>query len=174
MVFLEDQWIGDTPSSRSPGNFGLWRWCTDRSSSSSSSSSSWQFSSPGMAMTIVTENFPTSPLFSLQQLVLPQFSQVLLFSTMMNDHHVGGCSAASADGFPTHRPSRYCRRPQCFSISPLHHVQVLPPHQSTSQQWVFFKIIEPLLYENPFRSSDVFKVCGALQLASGLPMYIKI
>ena len=30
VVFLEDQWIGDTPSSRSPGNFGLWRWCTDR------------------------------------------------------------------------------------------------------------------------------------------------
>jgi len=30
VVFLEDQWIGDTPQSRSPGNFGLWRWCTDR------------------------------------------------------------------------------------------------------------------------------------------------
>ena len=35
VVFLEDQWIGDTPSSRSPGNFGLWRWCTDRLSSPS-------------------------------------------------------------------------------------------------------------------------------------------
>jgi len=30
VLFLEDQWIGDTPASRSPGNFGLWRWCSDR------------------------------------------------------------------------------------------------------------------------------------------------
>lgn len=30
VVFLEDQWIGDTEESHSPGNFGLWRWCTDR------------------------------------------------------------------------------------------------------------------------------------------------
>ena len=29
-VMLQDQWIGDTPLSKGPGNFGLWRWCSDR------------------------------------------------------------------------------------------------------------------------------------------------
>lgn len=28
-VFLQDQWIGDTPLSKGPGNFGLWHWCSD-------------------------------------------------------------------------------------------------------------------------------------------------
>ena len=26
---MQDQWIGDTPISKGPGNFGLWRWCSD-------------------------------------------------------------------------------------------------------------------------------------------------
>lgn len=31
LVFLQDQWIGDTPQSENgPGNFGLWRWCSDK------------------------------------------------------------------------------------------------------------------------------------------------
>ena len=30
VVFLQDQWIGDTPQSEGPGNFGLWRWCSDK------------------------------------------------------------------------------------------------------------------------------------------------
>lgn len=34
VVFLDDQWIGNTTESRSPGNFGLWRWCTDRAGDS--------------------------------------------------------------------------------------------------------------------------------------------
>ena len=25
----QDQWIGDSDNSKGPGNFGLWRWCTD-------------------------------------------------------------------------------------------------------------------------------------------------
>jgi len=29
LVFMQDQWIGDTPLSKGPGNFGLWRWCSD-------------------------------------------------------------------------------------------------------------------------------------------------
>jgi len=29
VVFLQDQWIGDTPQSEGPANFGLWRWCSD-------------------------------------------------------------------------------------------------------------------------------------------------
>ena len=29
-VMLQDQWMGDTPQSKGPGNFGLWRWCSDR------------------------------------------------------------------------------------------------------------------------------------------------
>lgn len=29
LVFLQDQWIGDTPQSEGPGHFGLWRWCSD-------------------------------------------------------------------------------------------------------------------------------------------------
>ena len=27
---FQDQWIGDTPLSKAPGNFGLWHWCSDR------------------------------------------------------------------------------------------------------------------------------------------------
>jgi len=29
VVFMQDQWIGDSDNSKGPGNFGLWRWCTD-------------------------------------------------------------------------------------------------------------------------------------------------
>lgn len=29
LVFVQDQWIGDTEQSKGPGNFGLWRWCSD-------------------------------------------------------------------------------------------------------------------------------------------------
>eukprot|EP00092_Neocalanus_flemingeri_P010705 GFUD01011531.1.p1 GENE.GFUD01011531.1~~GFUD01011531.1.p1 ORF type:complete len:263 (+),score=47.73 GFUD01011531.1:363-1151(+) len=29
LVFIQDQWIGDTEQSKGPGNFGLWRWCSD-------------------------------------------------------------------------------------------------------------------------------------------------
>jgi len=29
VVFLQDQWIGDAENSKGPGNFGIWRWCTD-------------------------------------------------------------------------------------------------------------------------------------------------
>lgn len=29
VVFMQDQWIGDDNNSKGPGNFGLWRWCTD-------------------------------------------------------------------------------------------------------------------------------------------------
>jgi len=29
LVFMQDQWIGDTHLSKGPGNFGLWRWCSD-------------------------------------------------------------------------------------------------------------------------------------------------
>ena len=29
-MMLQDQWMGDTPQSKGPGNFGLWRWCSDR------------------------------------------------------------------------------------------------------------------------------------------------
>ena len=25
----QDEWIGDSSNSKGPGNFGLWRWCTD-------------------------------------------------------------------------------------------------------------------------------------------------
>lgn len=28
VVFLQDQWVGDTNTSKSPGHFGLWRFCT--------------------------------------------------------------------------------------------------------------------------------------------------
>lgn len=27
LVFLQDEWVGDTPTSKSPGHFGLWRFC---------------------------------------------------------------------------------------------------------------------------------------------------
>jgi len=30
VVFLQDQWIGETEQSKAPGNFGLWHWCSDR------------------------------------------------------------------------------------------------------------------------------------------------
>ena len=30
LVLVSDQWLGDTPASPAPGNFGLWRWCSDR------------------------------------------------------------------------------------------------------------------------------------------------
>ena len=31
LVFLQDQWIGATlQSENGPGNFGLWRWCSDK------------------------------------------------------------------------------------------------------------------------------------------------
>lgn len=30
VVFMQDQWIGDTEQSKAPGNFGLWHWCSDR------------------------------------------------------------------------------------------------------------------------------------------------
>jgi len=30
LVFLQDEWIGDTPVSKIPGKFGLWRWCADK------------------------------------------------------------------------------------------------------------------------------------------------
>merc|ERR1712123_206937 len=30
VVFMQDQWIGDADNSKGPGNFGTWRWCTDR------------------------------------------------------------------------------------------------------------------------------------------------
>ena len=26
----QDEWIGDTPVSKIPGKFGLWRWCADK------------------------------------------------------------------------------------------------------------------------------------------------
>jgi len=29
LVLIQDQWIGDTEVSKGPGNFGLWRWCSD-------------------------------------------------------------------------------------------------------------------------------------------------
>jgi len=29
VVFMQDQWIGDADNSKGPGNFGIWRWCTD-------------------------------------------------------------------------------------------------------------------------------------------------
>lgn len=29
VVFMQDQWIGNSDYSKGPGNFGLWRWCTD-------------------------------------------------------------------------------------------------------------------------------------------------
>jgi len=29
LVLMQDQWIGDTEVSKGPGNFGLWRWCSD-------------------------------------------------------------------------------------------------------------------------------------------------
>lgn len=29
VVFMQDQWIGDTENSKAPGNFGIWRWCTE-------------------------------------------------------------------------------------------------------------------------------------------------
>jgi len=29
VVFMQDQWIGDAENSKGPGNFGVWRWCTD-------------------------------------------------------------------------------------------------------------------------------------------------
>ena len=28
--YSQDQWIGDADNSKGPGNFGTWRWCTDR------------------------------------------------------------------------------------------------------------------------------------------------
>ena len=31
MSLFQDQWIGDADKSKGPGNFGTWRWCTDRS-----------------------------------------------------------------------------------------------------------------------------------------------
>ena len=30
LFIFKDQWIGDTEQSKGPGNFGLWRWCSDR------------------------------------------------------------------------------------------------------------------------------------------------
>ena len=29
LVFVQDQWIGDTQESKGSGHFGLWRWCSD-------------------------------------------------------------------------------------------------------------------------------------------------
>jgi len=29
VVFMQDQWIGDSDTSKGPGNFGLWKWCTE-------------------------------------------------------------------------------------------------------------------------------------------------
>lgn len=29
VVFMQDQWIGNGEESKGPGNFGLWKWCTD-------------------------------------------------------------------------------------------------------------------------------------------------
>ena len=36
VVFISPQWVGDTESSKSPGNFGLWKFCTLLSSSTQS------------------------------------------------------------------------------------------------------------------------------------------
>ena len=40
VVFLQEEWVGETSTSKSPGHFGLWRFCTVLSHSSDSSSSS--------------------------------------------------------------------------------------------------------------------------------------
>jgi len=29
VVFMQDEWIGDSDYAKGPGNFGLWSWCTD-------------------------------------------------------------------------------------------------------------------------------------------------
>eukprot|EP00096_Caligus_rogercresseyi_P015281 TRINITY_DN772_c0_g3_i1.p1 TRINITY_DN772_c0_g3~~TRINITY_DN772_c0_g3_i1.p1 ORF type:complete len:300 (+),score=77.03 TRINITY_DN772_c0_g3_i1:130-1029(+) len=35
LIFIQEQWVGDTPESKSPGYFGLWRFCTMLSDQSS-------------------------------------------------------------------------------------------------------------------------------------------
>ena len=39
VVFLQEEWVGETSSSKSPGHFGLWRFCNVLSRSSDSSAS---------------------------------------------------------------------------------------------------------------------------------------
>ena len=39
VVFLQEEWVGETSKSKSPGHFGLWRFCTVLSRSSDSSAS---------------------------------------------------------------------------------------------------------------------------------------
>ena len=40
VVFLQEEWVGETSTSKSPGHFGLWRFCTVLSRSSDNSASS--------------------------------------------------------------------------------------------------------------------------------------
>jgi len=55
VVFLQEEWIGETSTSKSPGHFGLWRFCTvlSRSSDNSPSSVGDSFSSSQPAEEVI-------------------------------------------------------------------------------------------------------------------------
>ena len=55
VVFLQEEWIGETSTSKSPGHFGLWRFCTvlSRSSDNSASSVGDSFSSSQPAEEVI-------------------------------------------------------------------------------------------------------------------------
>lgn len=65
VVFLQEEWVGDTPESKSPGHFGLWRFCTVLSSTAQLSGDGSVFYEPKVRCVGSLDNFASilSPAF---------------------------------------------------------------------------------------------------------------